>query len=210
MQLERYDTMKKTILTLAAIALLPALASASVTLNLSAGALTDSKHAPLIDGTLTLLADADGDGFGDLAASTQSWLVDEDDVLLLRSGLNDWLGVEGSHIAALQFDLTDGLNPGDSLMLVWYDLPYSDSAMGPGEGVAFGTYPSDEVLDGSTSAWEIPADGSTIALNFLTPDAGGESPASAAAASQMTVPEPAAMAVLGLGGLFVARRRRKA
>lgn len=188
-------------------------AQASVTLNMSLGFFYESDGlTPLAaNSTLVLLADADNDGFGDLTLATDSWVDDIGDIVLAQFPMNGFLAGPNSSFDAINFDLIDGVDTGDDLMLVWYDQTFEPSDEGPGKDVSFGTFRSDSVISFSDIAWEVPADGNTVNLNFITTLIGGDSPESAGAAQYVTVPEPAAIVLLISGaGLMAARRRRVA
>ena len=208
----------KTLLVAAVVALTSVLASAGVTLNMATGYMYKDNGSNLLDtsdsaatgGTMVLIADTDGDGFGDLTQATASWVGDPDDVAVGRWEANGfYLGGAGNSFDAVPFDLAGGVTAGDDLLLVWYDTPYSAGAVGPGDLVNFGTFRSDSILSGSDIAWVVPADGSTFSLNFATVSAGGESLDSAGYATQTTVPEPVSMSLLAIGGGLLLRRRRR-
>lgn len=159
----------------------------SVTINLSAGNLYDSAGANLpLNSTLVLLADADNDGsFGDLT-NPSTFSPDAGDVVLARMGTNGLLGADNTDASSLLLD-NAGLE-GVDLLLVWYDLPFNMADTGPGSNVNFQTFRTDSIEDSSSTSWFYPADGSTIALNFLTLAAGGSQAEIEGRTSQITSP----------------------
>lgn len=212
---------KKITMMLASLILAPAVANASVTINLSGGYLYSSGSTPLANGrTVVLLADANNNSsFGNLTQATGSFLADPGDLVVARFAMNNNLD-DGAFQTAISNILLsgtpDGLQAGEKLMLVWYDIPFDPSASAaPGFGAKFGTFRSDSVVNGSSTAWVVPSDGALINLNFLTENLGGTSLESAGVASQTTVaavPEPTSLAILFAGAslLFAHRRRARA
>ena len=200
--------MKKLAL-LALVALAPTAAQAAVVLNMAIGVLYKADGVTPLDAnsTLVLLCDADNDGFGDLAQATDSWTADAGDIVAAIVPTDNLLGVDGSAYLALTVDVA-GVTAGKPLMLAWYDLPFDASASGPGQGIAFGAYRTDDVVNYSEIAWFVPADGATSALNFTTVNGYGELAESVGVANMVTVPEPVTMSLLAVGGLLLARRRR--
>ncbi len=195
--------MKKFAILAALLAVTPVVAQASVTINMANAYwyTHDGVTSQLPTGsTITLIADADGDGFGDLTQATDTWLGDADDVLMARWGSNGWVvwGEDGNSWDSHQVPFA-GLAAGDPILMVWYELPYDGGATGPGEGVYFGSY----------GDWLVPADGATVQYNFQTVAAGGQIPDCEGVADQMTVPEPASLALMLLGGGLLAARRRR-
>ena len=201
----------KKLLLMVVIALSPAVAQASVTLNMSIGFLSTNDGSLLADGsTLTLLADTNGNGFGDLTQATSSWTGDPEDILLARFPSNGFLAGTGTSFDAITFEF-EGLEVGDPMLLVWYDLPYDSAAEGPGEAVEFGTYRDDQPRDGANIGWNVPADGATVGLNFVTTNVGGSVDDALGQAQFSTVgviPEPATALVTLLGGALVMTRSR--
>lgn len=195
--------MKKILsVALVALALSPAAAFATATVNLGAGFLTKADGTtPLPASSLAaLVIDANMNGFGTPTAAAIS--DDSGDVVY------SFTSFEGEIAAPLVIDVTGLI--GKQMKLYWFDTTGST----PGAGTDYGMYRTDLVQDFSDTAWVVPADQFNGALNFLTESYGGASSDSAGAATAGTtpeVPEPASFAVLALGATaLVARRRRQA
>jgi hypothetical protein len=202
---------------LAAAALAPGLANADqITLNLTAGYPHDgSGHLLPIGSTLVLLVDADNNGFGDLTKSGGAWKAGLGDVVLGVFPLNGGPDGVGTGDWAFQLDTTSSLyQVGDPMLLAWYNTPFDAGADGPCDTlskVQFGTYRDDipADLDNAVAGWTIPTKGGTFSLSALTEDAGGPAGFHGTASQEVT-PEPVSMlSMLVIGGVVVARRRRK-
>ncbi len=204
--------MKKTLVLLAMLVLSSGVAQADVALNTAFGQLKKNNGSPLSFGSaFTLIADVNRNGFGDLTQATNSWLADPGDKLLGVFSTNDFLG-EGSSFDAITYSSL-GMAVGDPLLLVWYDTALVSGATGPGEGVWFGTYRNDNPESGANIGFLNPADGSTVAMNFVTEALGGTTPDSFGLATLRTigtqeVPEPVSTVLALIGGGAMALRRR--
>ncbi len=160
--------MKKAIITIAALALFPAVSQASITLNVIAGILSDSGGTPLpANSTLTIIEDTNANGFGDLT-NPASLLGDAADNLVLHAATNGLGGIQ----SVFNIDFA-GLTQGNPLLMVWYNKAFnaSDAANGVGVGVEFNTYRNDNPV-GPSAGFFVPADGDTITLAFVTASAG--------------------------------------
>jgi hypothetical protein len=101
-------------------------------------------------------------------------------------------------------------------MLRWWPTLTTASPT-PGFSTPFGQFRTDATENFSNSGWFVPADGSTISLNFLTPNAGGDGsePESAGRAAFTTTAVPEVSTVVcaflcaGALGFHAIRRRIK-
>ncbi len=181
--------MKKKIIVMTVLALSATLTHAGVALNIYQGYLYKSNGITALpeNSTMVLLCDANNNGsFGDLTQATNSWTADSGDVVVARWAFNYNADI-GFGDAVVTFLLEGGIGPNSKLMLAWYDKAYSADATGPGVGVNFGTFRTDNVQTGSMTSWITPADGATVNLSFLTANAGGDNAESLGAAQYQTI-----------------------
>jgi hypothetical protein len=169
-------------------------ASAAVTLNPTIGPLElEGKDLPA--GSLVAwIADMDGDGFDGLDQVGPEGFVVDDDVLLGlgNSGVTPGWVFQGQ---PLNVSVEDNGYLGKPLGLLFFDTEapadLSEALSGLEGGIAYGAV---------VGFGEVPADGAAVNIQVTSPDY----------QTFVTIPEPATMAVLGLGGLLIARRRRNA
>ncbi len=186
--------MKKTAVIAAIVGLSAMSASAAFTLNPTIGPVQVG-GAELPAGSLVAwIADIDGDGFDGLAEVGPAGFAFDDDVLLGIGNSGRTVGwvFEGQ---SLNVQVGEKGYLGKPLAVLFFatDAPadLSETLAGLEGGIAYGAV---------TGVAEVPADGAAVNFQVLDPDY----------QSFVTIPEPATMAVLGLGGLLIARRRRTA
>ncbi|MCA9398959.1 MAG: hypothetical protein KC618_04355 [Candidatus Omnitrophica bacterium] len=208
--------MKKVLLVLAVLMFSTTVAKADNTLNLTLGQMYRDLGLNLLNpnSTIALFVNTSGSDLFDPAVfqSATAWSTDSNIVLLDRWASNDNFGPgSGTATASTSYNQgAFGIATGDPLLLVWYDTPYVESALGAGGQVNYGMFRSenDPNLLPADIPWRAPADGATNDLVFLTASFGGPDADTAGFANFQTAPEPVS-AVLGIlgGGAMVLRRR---
>lgn len=206
----------KAVLMAAVLALVPAMGNAdTVTINFTAGSLFSRPGTMLPkNSTVVVLADEDGDGsFGLDALTSSTWTPDSGDAVIARFASGDsGIADQTLNFAIATTNTSTTIGTGDKLLVMWYETPYSASATGPGAGVYAGAFRTDAVVDGDFG-FVIPAAGSAGALLALDSSQGGSTDSASLVGNLRTptaVPEPASMAVLAVGALALAARRRRA
>lgn len=204
--------MNKTFISVLGAAVLTCVSQASVNINLGVGELYGTSTSTIFpDGGLVQLIVSTGDA--SFSIPTAGSFVSGDDIVLgnfdLQSGVS---GAPGALSTALSINYSGSLAAGESLLVRWFPtLTLGSVGAGPAAGTIFGQYRTDSAIDGSSTGWFLPADGQTVALNFLTLAVGGSSPESLGLSSSMVtaVPEPATYAaILGLVTLGLVGYRR--
>lgn len=197
-------------------------ARATVTINLGAGNLYNANGSALMQpGMLVqLIASTTDTTFNNPTAGSYTG-GSADDVVLFSFTVNQGAGLVGQALI-IDFANFANLTVGDSLLIRWYPTiagpsPASSTLPpGPAAGSAYGQFRTDivEVNNGSNFAWLMPADGSTIDLNFLTQminPTSTHTEAEGFATMLVAVPEPStyALLIVGLGAAVFARKRLK-
>ena len=196
--------MKLRLLTAVGVLVATAMSgSASVTINLGAGQLFQSDGTTAIPaGSLIQLVASTADSTFTAPSPTSFTGSSADDVVLASFGTPDSTGFFTEPIT---FNLSGSLDAGDPLLLRWWPT-LTTSSSAPGGGTPFGQFRTDATENFSDTGWFVPADGSTITLNFLDSSAEGSEPNSAGTASFTVVPEPASTLLFFIGGVATAAR----
>jgi hypothetical protein len=220
------------------LGLLPAAASASVSINLAAGYLRENASIALPattngtnngGGSLLVLIAAGGNGGTTFTNQlSPGEYVAGGDKILANFGFNNYGGSSANGIGqtttnSIEFTIPDGVSPGTPVELRWFTLTLSQyNVVYPAAGSIYGNYnpivyhPTGSSNPDGGNAWVVPADGSSAyQLNFFTTDntqvTGSQAPAEGYA-SFTVAPEPAAYVWLGIGGVaflgYVRTRRR--
>ncbi len=195
----------KKIIQLSASCLLAALlatkAHAAVSIDLSAGVLTDSGNSVMQDLRAIVLVSAGSDGvFDSLSNLSTPAFVHGDDIVVAKFALDHTTaGLNGAFTQSLtSISLTGGLASNQLLKMRWFPTTLA-SASAPISGASYGEF--------RASDWLVPADGAlTVSLEMLTLAAAGEldnsvGQANLTVANGGTIPEPSTYALLG--GLLV-------
>ncbi|QDU70594.1 PEP-CTERM sorting domain-containing protein [Mucisphaera calidilacus] len=181
-------------------------AQAAFSVTLQAGVLKDALgDSPLVGGTLALIADVEGDGIGsveDMIDSPEAWLTDDDDILLDLVKITEFFGTQGFVSA----DLGPFEAPANSkIVFAFYNNNFDevDETTGPGFGVEFASYDGDFILTNpNASGFFVSAVTNDLFGGTLTPET-----LYANDGVTREIPEPASLALLGLGALAIARRQ---
>lgn len=178
-------------------------AQAAFSLAIQVGPMTQEDGAmdPLLDGTFVLYADIDGDGFGNLGTSNTYETDDADDVVLLVTAAN-----QNGFGAGFEGIISGTFGPFDTpantaLAFGFFDDGKDGLASAPGVGADFG------FVDFGYVQTNPNASGDLFAFNTLGAPQGDSE--SLKTNDGTVVPEPASLALLGLGGLMIAGRRRR-
>src|SRR5881392_677407 len=191
----------KFLLPLSALLLASLTASADVTINLGAAELFQSDGTtPIPLGSLLQLVASTTDSTFTLPTPASFTGGSADDLVVSSFASNNNAG-SGSFSGPIVFTLSGNLNAGDPLMLRWWPT-LTLASPSPGFSTPFGQFRTDAVENFSDTGWFVPADGSTISLNFLDTAGGGSEPNSAGTASFLTaaIPEPSTLASVVIGG----------
>ena len=188
------------------------MAHATITINLGGGNLYGTSTATLFPtgGLLQLIVSSTDNVFTAPVAGSYTG-NSADDVVLASFVLNNGLGSPGTFAQAIIITLTGNINPGDQILLRWFPtLTLANTT--PPAGAPFGQFRTDIIENFSDITWNLPNDGSLVALNFLTMAQGGTRAEIEGVANMIVaVPEPSTVALVGLSviGLAAYSRRRK-
>jgi len=193
---------KKSLITVAAVLALTCVnAQATVNTVVKLAGLTDSEGEFLqLNSTVVVLVDANMNGFGDLTQATSSFKADDGDEIVFRGGTTDMVnGFDFDGAIDQAINGLSGTLAEKAVKVVWYDKLFDLTDQGPGAGVDFGM----------AEIGNLPADGFSNNLEFFSEDIGGTEDPAQFVANMTTVPEPASLAFLLLGGAMIAKRPRK-
>ncbi len=137
-----------------------------------------------------------------------------DDFVLASFIINSGAGTVAQ---PLIITFSGNIGAGDQILLRWFPTitgptpPSLTQAGAPPAGSPYGQFRTDIIENFSNATWVLPADGSTIDLNFLTTSGGGTQPDSAGRANLLVsaIPEPSTYALLACGIAGIAYLGRK-
>jgi PEP-CTERM motif len=202
--------MKTHRLTLSLVALLLSAlsAQATITINLGAQFLYNASGTQIPMGALIQLVVSTTDDTFTPVSPTSFTGGSADDMVLASFGASS----PGTGSQAVMFSLAGNLNATDNLLLRWFPTLTTGSAQ-PGSNTQYGEFRSDGApRNFSDIDWNVPNDGTTNTLNFLTMAASGQEAEAEGRADLLTVPEPSSIVLAGLGALGlvgILRRRAK-
>lgn len=176
--------------TAALAAALAAPVSATVTINLAGGVLSNAAGTAMPNGGLVLLVASTTDATFTAPPSTASTAVGSviagDDIIIGSATIDSAAAaIAGGFTKPINITLSGSLNANDPLQLYWFPTLTSSSTT-IGQSVAYGSFRTDSVASGSDIAWVLPADGATATLKILTTTAGGSVPDTTGRASLTT------------------------
>lgn len=182
----------------------------------------DTAAADKIDTGMTglFIADADGDGWAAYdSVGPDSFLADPDDAILTSFSVNGAIAGDGTHSETLNWDNTaKDVGQGDQFAVFWFNTPHTATIEvdGPGAGIEYGYYLTDDVLGASDFAYLVPNNSDSGLIQSFTASTGaGDIPDLEMAAPYVTsgvIPEPTTMfglLMLTSGALVGSRRRRR-
>jgi hypothetical protein len=198
----------KKLLALALITFTCATAQATVTINLGGGYIyfADGLTRAPMGSLVQLIASTTDNVF--TAPTPDSFTGNSPDDLVLASF---FVNVEpGLFLQDIIITFSGTLGPGDQLLLRWFPT-LTSAGSGPGAGTQYGQFRTELIENNSTINWNLPPDGQTHDLQFVTMALGGTRSEAEGAANLVVVPDPSTYALMAVGlvGLVIANRRRK-